>query len=294
MIKEIPIEKLGIDEANVRGPEWVSDEELVNSIKAQGVLHPLIIRKAKPGSEKVYTIVSGGRRFFASQEAGLETVPCDIRDLTDVEARAISIMENKERTDIPAWKIAESVNEMFKEINTHATKEDKIRIIQEKTGLSRTSIQRYLTVYELPEQIRELMKKPEKRSEEVKELLKMMPVRASTEEKELSIMKAEKISKELYRLPLEKKMKVALKVIELPEKLAFETIEKVKTFPKMDVEEVYKEHVISIPKGHKFNIELGAHIIRALDKACEDTGKDAKSLITTIVEDWLKKRGYLG
>jgi len=267
MIEEIQITKLGIDKANVRGPEWVSDDELVNSIKAQGILHPLIVRRTKPGSEKDYTIVSGGRRFFASQEAGLSTVPCDIRELSDVEAIAISIMENKGRSDIPTWKIAESVNEMYKEINSHATKEEKIMVIQDKTGLSRTTIQRYLRVYELPEQIRELLKKPEKRSEEAKKLIKMMPPGASAEKGELSIKKAEKISKELYHLPLEKQMEVALDVINKPDELAYETIEKVRLFPEMDVEEVYREHVANIPKGRRFRIEFGAQIVRALDDA---------------------------
>ena len=95
----------------------------------------------------------------------------------------------------------------------------------------------------------------------------MMPPGASAEKGELSIKKAEKISKELYHLPLEKQMEVALDVINKPDELAYETIEKVRLFPEMDVEEVYREHVANIPKGRRFRIEFGAQIVRALDDA---------------------------
>lgn len=78
-------------------PERLSS--LVNSIRRFGVLQPLLLRRhpAEPGR---YQIIAGHRRYYASQYAGLTSVPVYIRDLSDEEAASISIIENTERESL--------------------------------------------------------------------------------------------------------------------------------------------------------------------------------------------------
>jgi len=129
----VPIyKKLAIHKCNIRGGEWISDEKLIHSIKKQGVLSPLIVRKAPPKARVDYTIVCGSRRYFASQEAGLKEVPCIVRELTDAEALGLSITENKDRKDIPVWRYIERIGEYFKKINGKLSREEKIKINQEE------------------------------------------------------------------------------------------------------------------------------------------------------------------
>lgn len=72
-------------------------ELLTTSIKVVGVLHPILVR---PLSREVYEIVVGHRRFFAAQKAGLRTIPCIVRDLSDDQVARIQIIENSYREDL--------------------------------------------------------------------------------------------------------------------------------------------------------------------------------------------------
>ncbi|HZP06077.1 MAG TPA: ParB/RepB/Spo0J family partition protein [Terracidiphilus sp.] len=71
--------------------------ELAESIRTQGVLMPLLVRPVNP---QTYEVVAGKRRFRAAQLAGVESVPVDIRELTDAECIEIAITENLQRRDV--------------------------------------------------------------------------------------------------------------------------------------------------------------------------------------------------
>ena len=71
--------------------------ELAESIRAQGVLSPLLVRPKGPHS---YEIVAGARRYRAAQLAGLDSVPVRIVELTDAQALETSIVENLQRRDV--------------------------------------------------------------------------------------------------------------------------------------------------------------------------------------------------
>jgi ParB/RepB/Spo0J family partition protein len=85
-------------------------EDLATSIREFGVLEPLIVRQAPPGSPFVevgYEIVAGERRFRAAQLAGLTYVPCVIRDVrTDRDAQALALIENLHRVDLNCMETA--------------------------------------------------------------------------------------------------------------------------------------------------------------------------------------------
>ena len=173
----IGIGERGVDVANVRGGEWDYNMEFVQDIKENGIINPLVVRPVNPVGDKKYAIVNGSRRYNAAIEAGIRNVPCFIIEMDDLTAIGRSIAENKRRNDIQAWRYVQKIREMAILLNDgEKGKEEIVRSIMDMTGIERTSVQAYLEIADLPDDVIELMKKPEERSEKVKELLKTMPV----------------------------------------------------------------------------------------------------------------------
>ena len=91
-------------------------EELANSIKKNGIIQPIAVRKSKSDIGK-YEIVAGERRWLAAQKAGLHDIPVTILDLTDVESLEVAIVENIQRDDLNPIEEAKGykrLNEEFK------------------------------------------------------------------------------------------------------------------------------------------------------------------------------------
>ena len=101
MTEEITQLKLSTIVKNPYQPRLVFDEdrlrELANSIKENGVLQPIIVRKSKLIG---YELLAGERRFQASKLAGLETIPAIIRTYSDEEMMTLSILENLQRENL--------------------------------------------------------------------------------------------------------------------------------------------------------------------------------------------------
>src|SRR5687768_15166568 len=102
--RRIPLKDLQESKTNPRR-HWdkVADAELADSIKQQGVIEPIIVRqltKEGPTPWDSFEVVAGTRRFRASKAAGRDTIPAIIRELTDVQAREIQIVENLQRKDV--------------------------------------------------------------------------------------------------------------------------------------------------------------------------------------------------
>jgi ParB family transcriptional regulator, chromosome partitioning protein len=96
--RNLPIDQLTECPLN---PRYTLDEkalnELADSIRTQGVLSPLLVR---PINAQTYEVVAGKRRFRAAQLAGVDSVPVDIRELTDAQCLEIAIVENLQRRDV--------------------------------------------------------------------------------------------------------------------------------------------------------------------------------------------------
>ncbi len=120
-------------------------EELAASIKAKGVLEPIIVRPAG----KAFEIVAGERRYRASKLAGLAEIPAIVRELTDDEAFDIMIIENIQRSDLTDREEAES----FKSYVAHHKGEDGILALAEKTGITPAYIRSRIRVLELPAKV---------------------------------------------------------------------------------------------------------------------------------------------
>jgi len=291
-VLDVGLDDLGIDIANIRSGEWDYDEELVSSIKDNGVLEPLLVRSADPKTGYKYGIISGSRRYHASMEAGLRTVPCIFKEVDDVTAIGISIMENRHRTDIPGWMYADKIRKMEGLINHGTPTTKKVKLIRAKTGLSERIIYDYLSLTELPEDTLELMKEPEKRSEKVKEYIKVTAPGAV--DRPLSKDKAVKVATRLKDFSDEKKFEVGRFIAPLKEETAVEVIEKVRIHPEKPLTEIKKE-VEGIPKSVTWvpQFDWEPNLIEALDKACMNKNMDRKNLVTHYVKEGLKKDNFL-
>lgn len=284
----INVEKLGIDEVNIRGGAWVQDDEFAEDIRNNGILNPLLVRPAK---DDKYAVICGSRRYNAGILAGITEFPCFIEKLDDVDAMGRSIAENKYDEGIPAWRYAIGIGEMFNKLNHNSTKEERIEIIMFKTSFSRRSVQDYIDIFGLPKNVFELMKSPEERSEIVQELLKKDEMRAARS-KSLSYNKAAKIARELRDYPKEKMFEVAAYVVNISKDIAFELIENVKTYPKKSMDAIYNI-VVGIPKGQRWFLEFDSRIVRAIHEACLRKQIERKNLVIQYVENGLIKDGFL-
>ena len=144
-IADIPLEKI---EVNPFQPRTNFDEEqigeLCESIKIQGIIQPVTVRKM--GFDK-YQIISGERRFRASQAAGLESIPAYIRVADDEQMLELALIENIHREDLNAIEIAISYQRLIEEIKlTHEE-------LSEKVGKSRSAISNFLRLLKLPPKV---------------------------------------------------------------------------------------------------------------------------------------------
>lgn len=147
--REIPIEFLV---ANAYQPRTYFDEEkaqeLVDSVKAKGIIQPLLVRQK---SKDKYEIVAGERRWRAAQAAGLHQVPVVIKDLTDEEALEIAIIENIQRHDLNPIEEALGYKRLMDEFS-HTQ-----NALGKAVGKSRSHIANMLRLLSLPEIVQKLM-----------------------------------------------------------------------------------------------------------------------------------------
>lgn len=126
-----------------------SIEELSQSIKAYGVLQPIIV--VKNGLDR-YMIIAGERRFRASIEAKLKKVPVIVRDYTPQQIAEISLIENLNREDLNAIESAEGIREIID--NYGLTQQE----VANRIGKSREYVSNTLRLLQLPQEVIELVK----------------------------------------------------------------------------------------------------------------------------------------
>ncbi len=119
-------------------------EELARSIKTNGIIQPIVVRRA--GSE--YQIVAGERRWRAAQRAGLLKVPVVIRDIPDDKLLPIALIENIQREDLNPIEEAVAYRRLADEF--HLTQEQ----IADAVGKDRSSIANYVRLLRLPQEVR--------------------------------------------------------------------------------------------------------------------------------------------
>lgn len=122
-------------------------KELANSIKADGVIQPIVVRKV----DDRYEIIAGERRFRASKLAGLEKVPVVVKNVTDRKARELALVENIQREDLNPIEEAISLKTLMEEYKL--TQQELSDII----GKSRSYIANNLRLLNLSDHIKEYL-----------------------------------------------------------------------------------------------------------------------------------------
>jgi ParB family chromosome partitioning protein len=140
-------------------------EELSDSIKANGVVQPIMVR---PGDDEGrYILVLGERRLHASKKAGKTHIPALVRRVSLQQAAEMTIIENLQREDLSALEQAEAFRVLSKEFSLTQAQ------IGERVGLSRESVSNYMRLLKLPLLVMEQLAHKQIGFSEAKELLKL-------------------------------------------------------------------------------------------------------------------------
>ena len=153
--KSIPVEKIVPNPDQPRRQFLDEDmRDLAESIKAKGVIQPLIVRE-KPGDAGMYEIVAGERRWRAAQMAQLHELPVIIRDFSDTEVLEVAIIENIQRADLNAVEEALGFRQLMDRFGHTQEK------LAEALGKSRSHIANLLRLLNLPEPVLDMVRNSE-------------------------------------------------------------------------------------------------------------------------------------
>lgn len=144
--RQVPISAI---HPNPRQPRRYFNEakiaELSESIRNQGILQPLVVRKIPQG----YELILGERRFRAAQRARLERVPVIVKEVSDAESLEMALVENIQREELTPIEEALAYRQLMEEF--HLTQEQ----VAQRVGKSRPVVTNLLRVLNLPEEIKE-------------------------------------------------------------------------------------------------------------------------------------------
>jgi len=148
-IQEIPIGEL---DPNPDQPRRTFDEEsiaqLADSIRDQGVLQPLLVVPAG----RRYRIIAGERRYRAGRAAGLETLPCIVKDIDVIRQMEIALIENLQREDLNPLEAAKGIQALMKQCGYTQEK------VSTRLGKSRPAVANLLRMLSLPDEITEMVR----------------------------------------------------------------------------------------------------------------------------------------
>jgi ParB family chromosome partitioning protein len=227
--------------------------ELADSIKEHGLLQPLIVRPRQDGFE----LVAGERRWRAAQMAGLKQVPALLREMDDVQAAEVSLVENIQRDDLSA--IEEAMAYKYMMDNYGYTQE----VLAEKLGKSRSHIANMVRMLALPEQVLTMLESQEITAGHARAILSLP---GSTEQiaaaeeivaGRLSVREAEKKARSIIkRKRVEKKRDPV--ILELEERM----------------ESFFSSRTKVLQKGRGGTIEISFYSLEDLERIVEIIGLD--------------------
>jgi ParB family transcriptional regulator, chromosome partitioning protein len=162
-------------------------EELASSIRAQGVVQPIVVRPLEPpaaGESQRYEIIAGERRWRAAQMAGLADIPAVIRRIPDEAAIAVALIENIQRENLNPLEEARALDRLINEFAlTHQQAADAV-------GRSRAAVSNLLRLLELPPEVSALVEKRELEMGHARALLGLTNRRKQTEVAQLVAKKS--------------------------------------------------------------------------------------------------------
>jgi ParB family transcriptional regulator, chromosome partitioning protein len=179
-------------------------QELADSIKAQGVVQPIVVRPLEPeagSAGRRYEIIAGERRWRAAQLAGLHEIPALVRRVPDEAAIAMSLIENIQRENLNPLEEARALDRLITEFDmTHAT-------AAEAVGRSRAAVSNLLRLLELTDEVKALVEQRQLEMGHARALLgldnrrQQAEVAALVAKKQLSVRETEALVKRLVTQP---------------------------------------------------------------------------------------------
>lgn len=123
-------------------------QDLADSIRAQGVVQPIVV---KPDGKGEYEIIAGERRWRAAQLAGLQEIPAVVRDVSDKAAMAMALIENIQRENLNPMEEANALQRLIKEFDlTHQE-------VAEAVGRSRVAVSNLLRLLDLHDDLKRML-----------------------------------------------------------------------------------------------------------------------------------------
>jgi ParB family chromosome partitioning protein len=183
-VRDIRLEDIDPNRYQPRGHlDEAALNELAASIKANGVMQPIVVRPMRDGR---FELIAGERRWLASQRAGKQSVPAIVRQVSDQQALELTIIENLQREDLGPMEQARAFDRLSREFSM--TQEQ----MAQRTGKDRTTIANYMRLLKLPVEVQnELTHNPELSFSHAKLLLTL------TSEEEIKQVAKEIVSKHL-------------------------------------------------------------------------------------------------
>ena len=183
-------------------------QELADSIKAQGVVQPIVVRplSATPGQ---YELIAGERRWRASQLAGIHEIPAIIREVSDQEAMAVALIENIQRQELNPIEEAQALVRLVEEFGlTHQEAADAV-------GRSRVAVSNLLRLLTLQTDVRHLLEDGQMEMGHARALLGLEPAKQMQAAREvvkkgLSVRETEHLVRRLNKPVSEKPASAAI------------------------------------------------------------------------------------
>lgn len=150
-IRQIPVELIDRNPYQTRSHvDEAALDELAASIKASGVVQPITVRPRHDGR---FQLIAGERRWLASQRAGKATVPAILKQVSNVQAMEMTIVENLQREDLNAMEQARAFERLGREFGL--TQEQ----MAQRTGKDRSSVSNFLRLLKLPAEVQAMVEK---------------------------------------------------------------------------------------------------------------------------------------
>ncbi|MBT0810618.1 ParB/RepB/Spo0J family partition protein [Litoribacter ruber] len=201
-INEIPLDEIQVNPFQPRTHfDKTALEELSESIKVQGIIQPITVRKL---ADNEYQLISGERRFQASKLAGLVKVPAYIRTANDQQMLEMALIENIQRENLNALEIAHSYQRLLSECDL------KQEQLGDRVGKNRTTVNNYLRLLKLPPDIQAGLRDQKISMGHARALINIedidtqLAIYKKTVDEELSVRKVEALVKSLNDGPEEK------------------------------------------------------------------------------------------
>jgi ParB family chromosome partitioning protein len=140
-------------------------EELAESIKANGVVQPIVVRPAEESGR--YILILGERRLHASKKAGKTDIPALVRRVSEKQAAEMTIVENLQREDLNPLEQAEAFRVLSNQFSMTQQQ------IAERVGLSRVSVANYMRLLKLPREVMQMLAEKRLNFAQARELLKL-------------------------------------------------------------------------------------------------------------------------